>query len=305
MRGLALLGMASYHGAWDLHAFGLSRLDPGRDPVWHLLGQTVAATFLFLSGVGLTLARRRGATGRASARRLLVIAAAAALVTFTTARVTPDAVITFGILHCIAATNLIALGLERLGTALLVAVAMGATVLPRLLVIPGAWSWSGLAGVEPATLDFRPILPWLGPVLLGMAVARRAGQPWRFRPRPPAWAVSGLAWAGRHSLALYLVHQPLMIGILVGWAVVTAPATDPVRDLRDPAHAKDFLAQCTSACMKGGRDGWTCTATCHCVLTAAVAQPPAPAQPLRFARPFSDPLDAAISSCRKALAAPD
>ena len=68
---------------------------------------------------------------------------------------------------------------------------------------------------KPATQDYVPLFPWAGVVLVGIA-----GGAWlvshELRPlRPlsrvtPAW----LAWAGRHSLLIYMVHQPLMLGAL-------------------------------------------------------------------------------------------
>ena len=71
---------------------------------------------------------------------------------------------------------------------------------------------------KPITEDYVPLLPWLGVVLIGMFIRQ---QLLRARHLAPArgWPAAGtlgrsLEWAGRHSLAIYMVHQPLLIGIL-------------------------------------------------------------------------------------------
>jgi uncharacterized membrane protein len=65
---------------------------------------------------------------------------------------------------------------------------------------------------KPATEDYVPLLPWFGLVLIGLWLGRWAVGAW-----PGAWnaALAGaagrsLAWAGRHSLAVYMLHQPIL-----------------------------------------------------------------------------------------------
>jgi uncharacterized membrane protein len=61
-----------------------------------------------------------------------------------------------------------------------------------------------------------PLLPWLGVMWWGMA----AGQ-WMLRNRPTFVAAgiprlaSPLAWMGRWSLSWYMLHQPVLIGLLL------------------------------------------------------------------------------------------
>ncbi len=78
-------------------------------------------------------------------------------------------------------------------------------------------SWLGLNTLKPITEDFVPLLPWLGPMLFGLAAGG-----WLLRHRPAllaAQAPAPLAWLGRHSLSYYMLHQPLLIGLLtlLGW----------------------------------------------------------------------------------------
>jgi uncharacterized membrane protein len=66
-----------------------------------------------------------------------------------------------------------------------------------------------------------PLVPWLGVMWWGMAagqwlLARRAN--WLSRTVPAA--ASPLSWLGRWSLSWYMLHQPVLIGLLMGLAAL-------------------------------------------------------------------------------------
>ena len=109
-RGLAIAGMVAFHLDWDLAYLGFVATSPAASPAWMFFGNTVAATFLCLSGVGLALARPLGRVR--ALRRIGIIAGAALTVTLSTLWLFPEDAITFGILHCIVVTNLVALVLR-------------------------------------------------------------------------------------------------------------------------------------------------------------------------------------------------
>ncbi|MCF3639769.1 heparan-alpha-glucosaminide N-acetyltransferase domain-containing protein, partial [Rhizobium sp. TRM95111] len=184
----------------------------------------------------------------------------------------PDSFIFFGILHSIAAASLVGLLLLRLPAALWVVLAIAAFALPHVARSaafdhPALW-WVGLSQTIPRSNDYVPLLPWLGPFLLGMAAARfLAGRLATFDgavmpARPSRWK-NLLAAAGRHSLAIYLLHQPLLIAI-VFLASQIAPAAEP-----DPQSS--YLESCSSAC-SGTRDAAFCERFCGCTLEGLVAE---------------------------------
>jgi uncharacterized membrane protein len=130
----------------------------------------------------------------------------------------PRTFITFGILHCIAVASILTWPLVRFPiVALLVGIgviAVGTQV--QLAVFDAPWlNWVGLMTHKPATEDYVPLFPWLGVVCIGIAAGAWLDAR-EFRPlqgiarRAPAW----LNWLGRHSLLVYMVHQPLLIGVL-------------------------------------------------------------------------------------------
>ncbi len=78
-RGVALVAMMTFHGAWDLAYLHLARIDPSGSMPWRIYAHVIAGTFLFLAGVSLVLATRSGFRLEPYLRRLGMIVAGAAL----------------------------------------------------------------------------------------------------------------------------------------------------------------------------------------------------------------------------------
>lgn len=225
VRGGAIALMIAYHLCFDLAYFGLLHTDMYRDPLWIGARSLIVTLFLLTVGVSLYLATRGGVRWPRFWRREGLIAAAALAVSAGSYLVFPRSWIFFGVLHFIALASLLGLAFRRLGRANL---ALGAALV--LLGITAAhpffdqpmWQWFGLMTHKPVTEDYVPLLPWFGVVLLGLGLGQ-----WLYGRRDvPAWArresghgaVRALAFAGRHSLFIYLAHQPLLFGLL--WLVV-------------------------------------------------------------------------------------
>ena len=269
-RGIALVGMVVFHVTWDLHYFGFSAVDPNVDRGFHLLGHTVAGTFLFVSGFSLVLAAQAGATLADEATRLLTVGAAALAITLTSWILAPAQTILFGILHCVVITNGVALVLRRSPMSVLVALAVIGLDLPHALggiTFGSTWSWLGLSDIEPDTLDFRPFFPWIGPVLLGVAAARTTLPRHLARWRPAGPMARWIGKAGRRSLSIYLVHQPVAFAALYLLASdVGIKGTTDVT-LSNATEAATFLRQCTASCVDRGKEPQFCRSACHCVMT--------------------------------------
>lgn len=219
-RTVALIGMVVFHLAFDLQMFGLVPPGTAQAPLFYWLARIVAGSFLCLAGVSLWLGHGAGVRWPAFWRRWLRIAGAAALVSLVTRIVMPEVWVFFGILHSIALASLLGLAFLRLPGLLTMAFGAGIMVasyhLPQLLEWNSpALRWLGLANIPSYTVDFEPLFPWFGPFLLGLGAARLIGPLW-----PRIAAISGpgwLGWPGRHSLAIYLIHQPVLIGALRLW----------------------------------------------------------------------------------------
>lgn len=268
-RGLALLAMASYHFTWDLEFFGY--LEPGTatQGLWKLYARGIASSFLFLVGFSLVLAHIHGVRWRSFGKRFGMVAASALAITAVTSFAFPGAAIYFGILHAIAAASLIGLAFLRLPVVVTLITAAAAIAAPLYLSSPAFDSfwllWLGLAETPQRSNDYVPLLPWIAPVLIGIAAGRlsiRFGlletmAEWRSMPRL-------LVLAGRHSLLFYLLHQPILIG-LVYLASLAYPAPSP-----DPGQS--YLGSCQISCTQGGNEAAFCTRFCGCTLDKLAEQ---------------------------------
>ncbi len=230
-RTAALIGMGIFHLAFDLELFG--HLAPGTTVTggWAVFARLVAGGFLFLSGVSLVLAHGAAIRWPGVWRRLGKLAAAAALVSGGTYLAFPQAFVFFGILHSIALCSLLGLVLIRLPWGGLLVLAVGVVLVDQRVAVdlfnPRWLAWTGLARVTPLAVDFVPVFPWFGAFLAGMGAAKLAAAAgfWLWIGRVQAGALAKgrvgawlrrLAWPGRHSLIIYLVHQPVLIGLV--WA---------------------------------------------------------------------------------------
>ena len=144
----------------------------------------------------------------------------------------PHSFVYFGVLHGIALMLLVVRFSAGWGVWLwpsgALALALPWLLPPWLHSVGGAelfngrtLNWLGLVTRKPITEDYVPLLPWLGVVWWGMA----AGQ-WLLSQRP-LW-LSGhinptgkaLAVLGRWSLSYYLLHQPVLMGLLAAVALL-------------------------------------------------------------------------------------
>ncbi|HEX2553746.1 MAG TPA: heparan-alpha-glucosaminide N-acetyltransferase [Microvirga sp.] len=262
-RGLAIVAMVVYHAAWDLSFLKLVAFDAINDPAWKAFARAIASSFLALVGVSLALAHARGVRRAAFLRRLAKIGGAALLVTAATILAFPDAYIFFGILHAIAVSSVLALPFLRAPWPVAALAALAVAAAPRFLTSPAldhpALDWLGLGAADPITNDYVPVFPWFAAVLLGLLLGRallsRGTGPlarWR-AAAPPSRA---LVRAGRWSLPIYLVHQPILLALFYGVLQITGP--------NPAAEAQTFIRPCAAGCIGADRDEALCTAICRC-----------------------------------------
>ena len=217
LRGFALCLMFVYHFAFDLRFYHVIATDFEHAPFWLGFRALIVTSFLLLVGVGLVLADRSGATPSHFWKRVGIIAGCALAASIGSWIVFPQTFITFGILHCIAVASVVAWPLVRrpaLALGLGLAVILAAFAWSHPLFDARAWSWVGFTTHKPATEDYVPLFPWAGVVFIGIAaghaLSRAAFRPLAPLARAPGW----LAFLGRHSLVVYMIHQPLLMGAL-------------------------------------------------------------------------------------------
>ncbi|MET4635661.1 heparan-alpha-glucosaminide N-acetyltransferase [Kaistia defluvii] len=262
-RGVALVCMAIFHGAWDVAFLHIVRFDPGASIGWVIFARAIAGSFLMLVGISLVLSTRNGFRPRPYLIRLAMIVAAAALVSVATYFVMPEGWIFFGILHQIALASVLGLAFLRLPPRLVFLAAIAIFALPFLyrsevFAQPALW-WVGLAPKPPGSFDYVPLFPWFGVVLAGMALAKLAiSQGWdrRIAIWQPRFVLGRwLAFGGRHSLAVYLIHQPVLYALFFALAAIVAPN----------GAERDARADCADRCVAVGKSAADCQSYCGCV----------------------------------------
>lgn len=221
LRGLAIVWMAVFHFCFDLAHFRFIAADFYRDPFWTLQRTCIVSLFLFCAGLGQAVAVVHGQDWGRFWKRWAQVAGCALLVSAGSAVMFPKSWISFGVLHGIAVMLIVARLTAGWGRWLW-PLGLLAIVLPLVVQHPlfdtRATNWVGLVTRKPVTEDYVPLLPWLGAVWWGVA----AGQ-WLLARRPQwlagalAAPLAPLAVLGRWSLSFYMLHQPVLIGVLLMW----------------------------------------------------------------------------------------
>jgi uncharacterized membrane protein len=219
LRAVAILWMAVFHFCFDLNYFKFIQQNFYGDPFWTVQRSVIVSLFLFCAGLGQAVAWEQGQGWPRFWRRWAQVAGCALLVTAGSYLMFPRSYISFGVLHGIALMLIITRLTARFGTWLwplgLVAIALPHVVRDSFFDTRFT-NWVGLVTRKPVTEDYAPLLPWIGVMWWGLA----AGQ-WVLKNRRewltgalPA-AMSPLATLGRWSLSFYMLHQPVLIGLLM------------------------------------------------------------------------------------------
>jgi uncharacterized membrane protein len=217
LRGGAIVWMAIFHFCFDLDHFGLIQADFYRDPFWTVQRSAIVSLFLLCAGLGQSVALVQRQRWARFWRRWGQVAGCALLVSLGSWLMYPRSFISFGVLHGMALMLLI---LRLVGPRLPPLALFGLGVLA--LAVPALWqhpvfdsrwmNWIGPVTVKPVTEDYVPLLPWIGVMLWGCALGR--WRPGLLQGALPA-VLRPLAGLGRWSLSFYMLHQPLLIGVLM------------------------------------------------------------------------------------------
>lgn len=270
LRGVAIIAMVVFHVAWDLYYFGYSNVDVTTELGWVIFQKSIVSSFLLLVGAGLVLAHGKAIRWNKFWRRFGILVACALLVTAGTYWMFPDFFVFFGVLHAIALFSLMGLAFLRLPPWLVAAIGV-AVIAANFLYNDPVFSsrelgWIGFWPTSPPTSDVVPIFPWFGVVLLGMAAMRLilasplAEDLGHFHSSEPL--ARGLAFMGRWSLPIYVLHQPLIIAVFFGLAQLQAPVLSP------PVltEAQAFVQSCTQSCLAAGSGAARCERYCACAV---------------------------------------
>jgi uncharacterized membrane protein len=228
LRGVAVVCMVIFHFSWDLQFLGLSDVNVFSDG-WQAFARSIGSTFALLLGLSLTLVAARHneitLTRRYALRRGALILGAGLLVSTATFALLGDGYVRFGVLHMLGTMLIVAIPFLSLPA--WIAAAAGLLMIAaglQLNTVISANPWLLPFGLIPsgiAMADYYPLLPWGGFSLLGVALGRSLYPAGRRRFTLPDLAAAApirlLRFLGSRSLLIYLVHQPLLLGLLYAY----------------------------------------------------------------------------------------
>ena len=230
LRGLCVVSMVLYHAMYDLvYLKGFPAPWYGDWP-GYLWQQSICWTFILLSGLCWNLSRRH-------LRRGLIFVGCGAVITLATWLVMPSQLILYGVLNLLGLSALLLIPLDKvfrkipawagLGGALLLFaltknVSRGSLGFEGLVLCPlPEWLYAtdlfAVAGFPSPgfwSTDYFPLLPWFFLFCAGYFLWGLLSQSERAKERL-ASGVRPLSFLGRHSLIIYLAHQPVLMGVFL------------------------------------------------------------------------------------------
>jgi len=225
LRGAAVVWMTVYHFCFDLNHFGWMKQNFYADAFWTWQRTAIVSLFLFCAGLGQAVAVEQGQSWPRFWKRWAQVAGCALLVTAGSMWMFPRSFIYFGVLHGIALMLIVVRFSAGWGRWLWLAGALAIALKPAAAWAHGQWpgleflnqpmwNWLGLISRKPVTEDYVPLFPWLGVMWWGVAAGQwllANRRTWVQRKLP---GTAPLAWLGRWSLTWYMLHQPVLIGLL-------------------------------------------------------------------------------------------
>ena len=215
LRGFAIINMILFNYSFALRYLGIISHDLGIE-----YAVAIASTFIFISGISMTLMRDRSFKRFLS--RGLGIFAWGMVITAVTFFAFPEAFIIFGILHFIGISIILGyffLNFKNLNLVLGILIFILGLYMQNFRLDFPWLLWLGLAPHTFYTFDYFPIFPWFGLTLIGIYFGNtyyeNGKRNFTIKDISGNPLVRGMTFLGRNSLKIYLLHQPLLVIILL------------------------------------------------------------------------------------------
>ena len=214
LRGSAIVLMVIFHFCYNLAAFDWWDINTDKQIEWRIFRKIIVTSFLLAVGMSSYLAYSKQLNVLKLAKSTFKLMAIAALITAGSLFMYPTTWVYFGIIHFIAVALPISVLFVRLPhTALMIGVTCLISYQLGWISMNPIWSWStNYIDLPKVTTDLVTFIPWISAVLVGIYLMHKK----LFNLTISANKVSNaLALFGQHSLAIYLIHQPIMYGAML------------------------------------------------------------------------------------------
>ena len=231
LRGCAIAIMIFYHLLWDLDYFNIVTLNNSM----YQTNRLFPPIFFLLVGICLAISSSKEQTPSERVKHLFIrgswIFSLGLALTTLTLLIIPEKPILFGVLHCIGLSIILSIPFLKFksynivfGIAIILIgyiVGLFPVENPSILHLTIGFHQTGIWNY---TVDYFPLLPWFGVILVGIAVGnflykdnkRRFNIPDLSKYKP----ATIFSWLGQHSLVVYLLHQPIITGALLIFAIL-------------------------------------------------------------------------------------
>lgn len=224
LRGLAIIMMIIFHFFYDLNYFGVQRIN-FRSGFWWTFGRMIGTAFILLVGISLTLSYSRVKKRKTSWKlfkkyflRGLKIFSWGLLITLITWMFLKRGFIIFGILHFIGVSIILAYPFLKLRfwNFLLGIIFILTGIYIENLVFNSYWLiWTGFKPYYFYTVDYFPIFPWFGVILIGLFLGNllypNGMRRLKISDLSNFLFVKLFCFLGKNSLLIYLIHQPILV----------------------------------------------------------------------------------------------
>jgi len=210
LRAIAIILMVIFHIVYDLNEFVGLDIDY-LSGFWYWEGKTSALMFIFLAGISSGFSKNTVKRGI----KILIFAMLITLVTYIFFR---EQYIRFGILHLLGTSMVLFPLLKKMNNILLfisavfialTAILIKSTLVNTSLLLPFGVMYRGFV-----TLDYYPISPYLSVFILGILAYKiyyyKGQSIFKFH-----YKNEYLSIISKNSLAIYLIHQPVLVGMAI------------------------------------------------------------------------------------------
>jgi uncharacterized membrane protein len=205
IRGFAVFLMIIFHFSYDLSLFGWVQIDFQRNLFWWSFPRVIVFLFLFSMGLSTPLSHGKKINLHSLKKRLFKLVIFAGIISGATYIMFPNRWIYFGTLHCIALSSLVILPFRNKPWISLV---IGTAILFPSVILKQNIPWFEL---PHKSMDYIPLFPWIGIVMWGVFASHKKLHHIKFKENK---VLKFLEIQGKHSLNIYILHQPIMYSAL-------------------------------------------------------------------------------------------
>lgn len=217
LRGIAVVLMVFYHAMYSITLYQILPLSTFENPIMDGVQRYIAYSFILVSGISSGFSKN-------NTKRGIKILLCAAVVTLSTYWFDPTFFVRFGVLHFLGAATLLIGVVPWLRRVKVHPLWFFGLFFLWQMVMParygvGGLAWLGFPSSHFSSSDYYPIFPWLFLYLAGVQLSRWVGR----APKPlRQWKCPPLEWIGTHALVIYLLHQPIIVGIIEAFQALQA-----------------------------------------------------------------------------------